>query len=189
MRIHMQRHRRPTAVRLVPIAAAIALAFVLVKASPAAEIIPSLGLSKSVNGGDDARLYSGIAVRGALAPALKAEIGVAYHSESRFGDQLKVRSWPITTSLYLAPGPVYAGAGVGWYQTTFAYAEDSPFADETRQEFGVHVGGGLEIPLSPAAGLDLNGRYVMLREQQSRLVPEQFDPDFWSMSLGLAFNF
>jgi hypothetical protein len=29
----------------------------------------------------------------------------------------------------------------------------------------------------------------MMREQDSRLVPERFDPDFWSTSLGLAISF
>lgn len=189
MRVPMNRHPWVRDALLVLLLAALALALLTVRASPAAEIVPSLGLTKPANGGGDARLYTGLALRNDLAPLLMGEIGVAYRSESRFNDQLRVRSWPVTASLYLKPGPFYAGAGVGWYQTTFAYPQGSLLADETKQEFGVHAGGGLELPLGPGAGLDLNGRYVMMRDQRSRLVPETFDPDFWTLALGLAMHF
>ncbi len=61
--------------------------------------------------------------------------------------------------------------------------------DNTTTQFGVHVGGGLRVPIAPAAALDLGGRYVMMRKQESPLVPRRFDPDFWSTSLGLAIGF
>jgi opacity protein-like surface antigen len=103
---------------------------------------------------------------------------------------LHVRMWPITASLYLSPVPaLYAGAGVGWYNVTFDYDDTLPIEDETNQEFGVHLGGGLQVPLAPSAAVDLNGRYVFMREQESPLVPESFDPDFWATRLGLAFKF
>ena len=161
-----------------------------VQAGRAAEIVPSIGLTKPVDGDADARVFGGLALRGDLIPMLRSEIGVSYRSESRFDDQLHIRTWPITASVYLAPIPsLYAGVGVGWYQITFDYDEGLPFEDETNQEFGVHVGGGFQVPLAPSASLDLNGRYVMLRDQRSRLVPEKFDPDFWTTSVGLAFKF
>lgn len=155
----------------------------------AGEIVPSVGISRPVDGDADSQIYGGVAVRENLLPLVRGEIGVAYRSESRFDDQLRIRSWPITASAYLTPGPLYAGGGVGWYQTTFDYKSTVPLADETKQEFGVHLGGGIELPLGPNAGVDLNGRYVMMREQESRLVPEKFDPDFWTTSVGLAFKF
>jgi opacity protein-like surface antigen len=170
--------------------ATVALLSALAGPGFAAEIVPSVGLTKPIHGGEDANVYSGLAIRDNIAPALRGELGFAYRSESRFADQLKVRSWPVTASLYLTPIPiVYAGAGVGWYQTTFDYSNNSPLLrDETKQLFGVHVGGGMEVPLGGPA-IDLNGRYVMLQDQQSRLVPEKFNPDFWTMSLGLALKF
>jgi len=156
----------------------------------AGEIIPSIGLSRTLDGDNDARVFGGVAFRGHLAPILLSEIGVAYRSESYFDDQLQVRMWPVTASLYLSPVPaLYAGAGVGWYNTTFDYDSALPIRDETSQEFGVHVGGGLQVPLAPSAAVDLNGRYVFMRDQESPLVPESFDPDFWSTTLGLAFKF
>jgi len=164
-----------------------------VQIARAAEIIPSIGLTKPVDGDEDAEIFGGIAFRGEILPILKPEIGVAYRQESRFDDQLKVRMWPVTASLWLTPIPaLYAGAGVGWYHTTYDFDEESiavPVEDETTSEFGVHVGGGLMIPLSSKAAVDLNGRYVMFQDQDARLVPEDFDPDFWSTSLGFAFRF
>lgn len=175
----------------VAVIAAVVLLVMTCGTAAATELVPSLGLTRPVDGGQDAKLSTGLALRGELNPLMKGEIGVSYRSESRFDDQLKVRSWPVTASLWLTPLPVvYAGAGVGWYQTTLDYVNNTPLLqDETKQMFGVHVGGGLEVPVGAAAAVDLNGRYVMLRDQQSRLVPQTFNPDFWTMSLGLALRF
>ena len=153
----------------------------------AGEIVPWVGITKSVHGDANVTTAEGLALRGNLLPLIQTEIGVGYRSESRFDDQLKVRMWPVTASIYARPLPLfYAGGGVGWYHITFDYANSLPFKDETKQEFGVHLGGGLQVPLAPRVGLDLNGRYVMMRDQQDRLVPGKFDPDFWTTSLGLA---
>lgn len=189
MRIQADGHRKVREVLLVLILAAIALACFTVRATPAASLVPSVGLTKPVNGGGDAKMSTGLALRSDITPGIMGEIGVSYRSESRFDNQLDVRSWPVTASLYFKPGPLYVGGGVGWYQTSFAYPAGSPFQDETRQDFGVHAGGGLELPVTKAVGVDLNGRYVMMQPQESRLVPEDFDPDFWAMSLGLAMHF
>jgi opacity protein-like surface antigen len=146
-----------------------------------------------VNSDADAKVFGSLALRSDVLPMLKSEIGIAYRSESRFDDLLHVRMWPITASLYVAPVPMlYAGAGVGWYPITYDYDQSKiPFAikDETQQEFGVHLGGGMTLPLAPSAGIDLNGRYVMIRDQQSHLIPEKFSPDFWTTALGLAIKF
>jgi opacity protein-like surface antigen len=157
----------------------------------ATEIVPSIGITRSVHDNStDAQVYGGLAIRGSVLPLLKSEIGVAYRSETRLNGDLKVKMWPVTASLWLTPLPVlYAGGGVGWYHTTLDYAESLPIADETHQRFGVHLGGGFEIPLAPMAALDLNGRYVFLKEEQSQLPPAKFDPDFWTTTLGLAIKF
>lgn len=181
------RRAGPRVASLVAMLATLALA---AGVAAAAEIVPSIGLTKPAEGGSDAKLLTGVALRESIMPLLVGELGLAYRSESRFDDQLRIRSWPLTASLYLKPVPaLYGGAGVGWYQTTFDYRNESPLLrDETKQLFGVHVGGGMQVPLA-AAALDLNGRYVMLRDQESRLVPEEFDPDFWTLALGLAIKF
>jgi opacity protein-like surface antigen len=161
------------------------------RAHASGEIVPSLGITKSTDGNADAKMSGNLALRGHPLPILMDEIGVGYRSESRSNDQLHIRQWPVTASLYLSPpnSIVYAGAGVGWYHSTYDYAENTGIPDETKQQFGVHLGGGFQIPVGPTVGLDLNGRYVMFQDQQSHLIPETFSPNFWTTSLGLAFKF
>ena len=153
----------------------------------ALEIIPSYGLTRSVDS-DDTESLLGLAVRAPIAGnVVKTELGVQYRQETLYGGDLELRQWPVTASLWLSPIPsLYAGAGVGWYQTTFDYEDELDLDDNTEQEFGVHVGGGVKVPLFPSAALDLQGRYVFMQDQESQLIPESFDPDFWSLSLGLA---
>jgi len=157
----------------------------------AAEIVPAVGLSRTVDGDNPSQAFASLALRGNLLPFLQTEVGVAYRSEQVIADQLNVRMWPITASLWVTPLPaLYAGGGVGWYHTTLDYASNLPFNDQTRENFGVHLGGGLKVPLgSPAVAIDLGGRYVMLQPQESKLVPEHFDPDFWTTTIGLAIHF
>lgn len=177
----------------IVIGALLLLAMILLGAQSAhaTEIVPSLGISRAVDSDNDqAKMYGGLAVRSDLMPFVMGEIGAAYRTEERFNGDLKIRQWPVTGSLYLKPLPMlYAGAGVGWYQTTLDYSESSGIKDETTQKFGVHVGGGVQMPLAPALGLDLNGRYVHMQKQESRLVPQKFDPTFWTTSIGLAIKF
>src|SRR5713101_2883217 len=61
-----------------------------ITASHAGEIVPSIGLTKALNGEPDAQVYSGVAFRGSLAPLIKTELALAYRSESRYDDQLTV---------------------------------------------------------------------------------------------------
>lgn len=158
--------------------------------SGAAEIVPSYGLTRSVDGGDEVKGMFGLALRGNLIPnVLQSEIGAGYRTDEIAGGALDVRQWPITASLLLTPmNVIYAGAGVGWYHTTYDY-EDDTLGDETVQKFGVHVGGGVKVPVAPRVALDLSGRYVKLQDQESKLVPDKFDPSFWTLSMGLALKF
>lgn len=175
------------------VAGAVALILLLlvgISVSQAGEIVPAVGMTKSVNGDDNANVFGSLSFRSQLLPMIKSEIGVAYRQEERFNDQLKIKQWPVTASLYFNPVPVlYAGGGVGWYNTTFDYKDNTLVQDETKQEFGVHLGGGFQVPIGPVAAMDLNGRYVMMRDQENKLIPEKFNPDFWTTSLGLAFKF
>jgi opacity protein-like surface antigen len=176
----------PAAPALALLAALAALAPAL---SSAAEIVPSYGLTKS-EGSDDVKGMIQLGVRGSLVPdVLQTEVAAGYRTDEMNNGALDVRQWPITASLYLTPlRLVYAGVGVGWYHTTYDYESDL-IDDETTQDFGVHVGGGVKVPVSPRVAVDLNGRWVQLQDQESRLVPEKFDPSFWTLSAGLALKF
>jgi hypothetical protein len=156
------------------------------------EIIPSLGATKSTDSNaGDAQGFGGVAIRAALLPFLKAEGGIAYRQESFADGDLKVRQWPVTVSLWAVPVPMlYAGGGVGWYRTTFDHAESVPLKDTTTRKMGVHLGGGVEVPIAPRLGLDLSGRYIFMQANSSDIqLPTTFNPDFWTLSLGLAISF
>lgn len=159
-------------------------------AARAGEIIPSIGITKPVNGDGAAKVSGGLALRGKILPFLQSEIGATYRSETRDAGMLKVKQWPITTSLWLTPiSALYAGGGVGYYHTTLQYDQSLALSNETSRKFGVHLGGGIRLPLGPTAALDLNGRYVFLDQQRSQLPPNHFNPDYWTTSLGVAFRF
>lgn len=172
---------------------AIAFGFLLaagVQVAHSTEIIPSYGWEKPKDSDANAKGFGNLALRANLLPVVQTEIGVGYRQEDRFADQLHVRMIPVTASLYLKPVPMlYAGGGVGWYHTTLDYASSTGIADETREEFGVHLGGGLQVPIAPSVAVDLGGRYVMMRDQSDKLIPERFNPDFWVTTLGLALKF
>ena len=159
-------------------------------ASPAGavEIVPSYGLTRASDG-DQTRSNLGLALRSGLAgPMLQSEIGVSYRSEQYYDGDLDVKKIPVTASLLVRPVPMlHADAGIGLYITKYDYTTAAlQGSDETKEQFGVHLGGGIQMPLAPMMALDLTGRYVFMQSQESELVPTTFDPDFWSLSLGLA---
>lgn len=180
---------RRAVIRACGLAALMAFLLLAGSVANAVEIVPSVGVTRSVDG-DEANSQVGLAFRGDLAPGiLQAEIGASYRREDAAPD-VAVRMWPITASLWLTPIPaLYAGAGVGWYHTTYDYQGALALDDETFQDFGIHLGGGMKVPLASSVALDLGGRYVMMQDQESQLVPSEFNPDFWGLSAGLAFRF
>ncbi len=157
----------------------------------ATEIIPSIGITKSVdNSQGDAKGFGSLALRAPLSTFFEVELGVSYRQQVIVPDQLKLVMWPVTASLWVRPIPaLYAGVGIGYYPVTFDYDNDLNIANFTDDQFGVHVGAGADIPLAPKIALDLHGRYVMLREEDTQLIPGRFDPDYWNASVGLAFKF
>ena len=169
-----------------------ALATTTAGIAQALEIIPSIGLTKSTDeNAGDAEAMGGLAIRATLMPFLKAEGGISYRQDT-FGDgALNVRQWPVTASLWATPFPVvYAGGGIGWYYTTFDYADEFQMENTTDSQMGVHLGGGITLPMSPQLSLDLSGRYVFMQADSDNIqVPTTFNPDFWTTSLGLAITF
>jgi len=159
-----------------------------VSGAKAVELVPSVGVTRTVDS-DEANSNFGLAVRGDLAgPVIQAELGASYRSQDYSGGDIKAKMVPVTASLLVRPIPmIHADAGAGWYHTKYEYPNlpGNP-SDETIQQFGVHVGGGLDVPIAPKASLDLTGRYIFMENQESKLIPQSFDPDFWSMALGLA---
>src|SRR4030095_7959701 len=100
------------------------------------QIVPSVGLTRPVDGDDETQISGGLAVRGLLVPhLLMGEIGASYRNDEFFGGALDVRQWPVTASLYVTPIPaIYAGGGVGWYHTTFDYEDETGIPNSTSEE-------------------------------------------------------
>ena len=166
------------------------LALVVAPVARAAEVIPSMAMTRNPDAGDDTRISYGLAVRGNIAPMLAAEIGLGYRKDELFDDTVESTQWPLTASLWAKPVPMmYAGGGVGWYNTTLHYPGTPALASFTTQKFGVHLGGGFAVPLGPALAIDMNGRYVYLQKEKGISPPQEFNPDFWSTTAGLAFRF
>jgi hypothetical protein len=162
-----------------------------VEAARATEIVPSIGVARANdNGASDAKTFGGLAVRAPLAPFLKTELGVAWRNESYSNGDLTVKMRPFTTSLWLQPAPFfYAGGGVGWYNARYEYRSSLGLANATTTQFGTHLGGGFNMPLAPMMALDVQGRSVFMKEQQTLLPTNKLDPSFWSMTAGLAIKF
>ena len=161
------------------------------QAARASEVVPSVGLTHATDGDGGYKPFVGLAVRSSVLPMVKAELGVAYRNDPYENGNLNVRMWPVTTSLWLAPLPMfYFGGGVGLYHTTYDYKDGLGLQDETSSEFGTHLGGGLNFPIVPAiASLELNGRYIHLREKGTLLAPGSIKQSFVSTSLGVAIKF
>jgi hypothetical protein len=167
------------------------LAPVAARTVKAGEIIPSMAWTKTPDGEGEVNTSYGLALRGSLVPMLAAEIGFGYRKSELFDHQVESTQWPVTASLWVKPTPMfYVGGGVGWYNTTLHYPHTPALASYTTQKTGMHLGGGLTLPMVPGvASLVLNARYVYLGEQKSDLPPSNFKADYWTTSLGVAFHF
>ena len=161
------------------------------QAARAAEIVPSVGLTHATSGDGGYKPCAGLAMRGSVLPMVKAELGVAYRNDPYQNGNLNVRMWPVTTSLWLTPLPMfYFGGGAGLYHTTYDYKDGLGLQDETSSEFGTHLGGGLAFPIVPAiASIELGGRYIHLREKGTLLAPGSIKQSYINTSLGVAIKF
>jgi len=188
----VQESTQHSLVKRVVIGAIVFLLVLLVgiSAARAVEIVPSVGVTRATDGSGDPKTFLGVALRGSLVPMVKDEIAVGYRSEEYFNGDLKVRMVPVTASVWLAPVPfIYAGGGLGLYATSLQYRDALMIPTTTDQSFGVHLGGGINLPLAPMVAVDVNSRYVFMREQASQISQSRFNPDFWSTSVGLAIKF
>ena len=181
---------RAAAARLLAAALVLTSLLVVPGTGQAVEIIPSVGLSKATDPNAGNASYSlGLALRTSVLPLLKLEGGISYRQDDFFDQSLKVRMWPVTVSGWLAPSPMlYAGGGLGWYRTTYDYTSPVATKDWTTNQLGVHIGGGVRVPIAPGLALDLNGRYIFMQKNNQFALPSTFNPDFWNASLGVSFQ-
>ncbi len=155
---------------------------------------PQIGIYKS-QGSDDVRVMPGAALRLKLSDALGIEGSINYR-EDEYGDGVVVaRSWPVmvTGLIYIVPN-LYGAIGAGWYNTTIEYnfppqALIATPEDQTKNEFGWHFGGGLELPLGSVAALVGDIRYVFLDYDFEEFPgSEGTKNDYWVITAGLLFG-
>lgn len=127
--------------------------------------------------------------------ALGAEGNISYRQEAYQDGGVTVKSWPVTASGLIYPVPVIYGVlGAGWYNTTFDFNDAANLAgieDRSEQEFGWHLGAGVELPLSSKTKLFGDIRWVFLEYELENLpsaVIEDVNADFYSINAGVLFG-
>jgi hypothetical protein len=156
----------------------------------AIQIVPSIGISQSPDGGDN-RTMMAVALRNGFLPRTQIEFQAGYRSEEMefAGQNFEMKTVPLTLSVWASPVPMlYAGGGVGAYLQGIEY-ESNIYPASNEVQFGAHLGGGLRLSLVPMVGLDLQGRYVFLGQTSTEIPSGEVDPSFWSLSAGLAIGF
>jgi opacity protein-like surface antigen len=156
---------------------------------------PQLGLYKATDA-DNMRVMGGIALRMKLADALGVEGSINYREEEYSDGAITVRSWPVMVTGLLYPIPdLYGAVGAGWYNTSIDYdfpKSISPLVtvqSETKQRFGWHFGGGLELPLGTVGKLVGDVRWVFLDYDFQQFPGSNgVKNDFYVITVGLMFG-
>lgn len=160
---------------------------------------PQVGYFKSKDA-DAGKFMPGLVGRLKVSDVLGFEGSINYRQEEYRGGFITAKSWPVmvTGLLYVVPA-LYAGIGAGWYNTALEYDmsklpplfADASFTSETRQDFGWHLGGGLELPLdeSHRSAFVADIRYVFLNYNFDQIPGSEVDANFYVISAGLHIGF
>ncbi|MGE5365126.1 MAG: outer membrane beta-barrel protein [Bacteroidota bacterium] len=164
---------------------------------------PQVGFYKAGDA-DDGRFMFGVALRARLNMALGVEASINYRQEEYGNGAVAVRSWPVMVTGMFFPIPIVYGAiGAGWYNTSYDYSNDLKnlpddvtkidLSDETRQEFGWHLGAGLEIPVGGSLRITGDFKYVFLEHKfkdfAQTAVNNDLSSNFYVISAGILFGF
>jgi opacity protein-like surface antigen len=153
---------------------------------------PQVGLYK-VHDSDGMRFMGGVAMR-VRAAILGVEASVNFRQDEYNDGSVEATSWPVMVTGLIYPIPIAYGAiGAGWYSTTFQYTpppgSTDDFGDETKQEFGWHFGGGLELPIgAETAKLVTDIRYVFLNYEFDSFPGTEENANFLVITAGVLFN-
>jgi opacity protein-like surface antigen len=149
---------------------------------------PVIGYQKASDA-DEGRLMYGAALRLKLSPGLGLEGSINYRQEKYADGLLTVKSWPVMASALLYPLPnVYGVLGGGWYNTTYEFDQNQlpMLNNKTKQEFGWHMGGGVEFPFSTTSKIIGDIRYVFIDYDIEELVQiNGVQNNFYVITVGL----
>jgi hypothetical protein len=136
----------------------------------------------------DETLHMGGAFLRARSAFVGIEGSIDYHEEELPFDA-ELRSWPVRASLLVYPlAPVYALAGLGWYNATLDYPGGFPLDDETDSQLGYHFGAGFEIPIANDISFTSDIRWLFI-DYDFDEIPEsvgEVDADAITVNAGLA---
>lgn len=153
---------------------------------------PQLGFYNAGDA-DNARLMGGAALRLKLSPGLGVEGSINYRQEDYVNGSVTVRSWPVMVTGLVYPLPIVYGAiGAGWYNSRIEYDVARlgvTLESETKQQFGWHFGGGVDLPLGESAKLVGDIRYVFLNYDFKQFPGSAgLSSDFYVITAGLLFR-
>ena len=156
---------------------------------------PQLGWQKS-SSADNGNLMYGAALRLRVSNAVGLEGSINYRSEDYANGVLNVKTWPIMiTGLIYSVRYFYGAIGIGWYNTSFDYGDQAlsqTLLNNTQQNFGWHLGGGLEIPASQTINIIGDIRYIFLNYDFGDLTRAANSGDlisnFFVITLGASFR-
>jgi len=157
---------------------------------------PQVGFYKAQDA-DDVRIMGGAALRLKLSEALGVEASINYRKEAYSNGFVNATSWPVMVTGLVYPIPVVYGAiGAGWYNTSIDYNIPPGFlggpgtiTSETKQEFGWHFGGGVELPVGSVAKIVGDIRYVFLNyDFKSFPGSNGVNSNFYVITVGLLFG-
>lgn len=156
---------------------------------------PQLGWQKS-SSADNGTLMPGAALRIRISEAFGLEGSINYRSEDYADGALTVKTWPIMITGMIYPVRYFYGAiGIGWYNTSFDYGNQTftqTLKDNTQQNFGWHLGGGLEVPATKVINITADIRYVFLNYDFGELEKAANSGDlisnFFMITVGASFK-
>ena len=143
------------------------------------------GLYKSTDA-DGSKLYGGIQARWKLSPSLSFEGAFEYRPTESYPNNRKITSYPLLASalFHLMPGAKFSPyllGGLGWY---YSKIEDSTGSNTTYTP-GLHLGGGLDIPLNPDISFNADIRYYFLNYGDQKV--SDLKTDGYIISVGFTF--
>ncbi len=155
---------------------------------------PIVGYQKAGDAESGSFLF-GVQLRAKLASVLGIEGAISYRTEE-YANNVQVTSWPVTATglIYVLPN-LYGAIGVGWHNTSIEYDNaEFDIADKTSSNFGWHLGGGVEIPVSEIISLSGDLRYVFLEHDFEDLTDaaatsDDINSNFYMIQVGLIFGF
>lgn len=174
----------------------LSLLFTLGLASPASQagllefsVGPHVGVSHTNENEADTYLVGGSARLGIL-PALSAELAVDWRKEDVESGDVTTIPVQMSALLYLLPS-IHLTGGLGWYAVDpnfDAVVGELRSFDDSASDAGIHLGVGLDLPVSESAKLTADIRYVFLGyELESAGETIEVDADFFMATAGVQF--